>query len=518
MGCQYCHRNLQIIDEIDGSPPPKSKPILGKLKTLKPKNEFDIDFIKARYLVKILLEEDNLYKTAWNYVKLFNDEQFENLFLGNCEYNKYPDYNINNKRQFKFLLMKFEDFSSILYEWYKDESKYDNLIKIWNSNLNIYLLSKSSDLELEKQLKNIGITDLDNFGMELRIIINNSVESKSSDIKNYLKEKFDDFYSVIEVTEDYKNEFQKTNIKNKKIIIDNLDNISLKLAEKALPLTKDFINEKYPMLNMLSKLKLKSNFNNKLKKLILNEINSDKDKKTQIIGFETVQNLVDNFNKNGGGILKNRIPGLNGVVSVATSYLNLATSIKTYNDNKVKFDEETKVFDSIINEIDNEFEEHVKEIGLLDLENDEPEFLLKKIVEIGKKIVQDKSNVSEVIKCLENKEFLTNIKKKEGIQSAVKNGINLGKDAVNLGVNIVKKNVLNIILYVLANILNLPTFIICLIHLSKLKDQMKYFKETKKKEIEKYEEIENQLEDLRKMYEKAQERYIPKNVLENDSE
>ena len=62
--------------------------------------------------------------------------------------------------------------------------------------------------------------------MELRIIINNSVESKSSDIKNYLKEKFDDFYSVIEVTEDYKNEFQKSNIKNKKIIIDNLDNIS----------------------------------------------------------------------------------------------------------------------------------------------------------------------------------------------------------------------------------------------------------------------------------------------------
>ena len=90
MGCQYCHRNLQTIDEIDAPPPPKSKPILGKLKTLRPKNEFDFDIIKARNLVKILFEEDNLYRTAWKYIKLFNYEQFQNLFIGNCKYKNYP--------------------------------------------------------------------------------------------------------------------------------------------------------------------------------------------------------------------------------------------------------------------------------------------------------------------------------------------------------------------------------------------------------------------------------------------
>ena len=73
MGCQYCHRNLQTIDEIDAPPPPKSKPI-----------------IKARNLVKILFEEDNLYRIAWNYIKLFNYEQFQNLFIGNCKYKNYP--------------------------------------------------------------------------------------------------------------------------------------------------------------------------------------------------------------------------------------------------------------------------------------------------------------------------------------------------------------------------------------------------------------------------------------------
>ena len=513
MGCQYCHRNLQTIDEIDAPPPQKSKPILGKLKTLRPKNEFDFDIIKARNLVKILFEEDNLYRTAWNYVKLFNDEQFQNLFIGNCEYKNYPYHNITNKRQFKFLLMKFEDFDSLLYEWYKDESKYDNLIKIWKSNLCIYKLSKSSEEELEKQLRNMGITDLDNFEVELRTVIDNSIESKSSDIRNYLKEKYDDFYSVIEVIEGYKKDFQQSNIKDKKAIITNLDNISLKLAEKTLPLTKDFIEEKYPMLNMLSKLQLKSNSNNKLKTLILNEINSDKNQKSKImVGFETVQNLVDKFQKNGGGIIMNEIPGVSGIVSVATSFLNLATNIKTYNDNKVQFDEKTKIFGSIINEIDNDFEEHTKEIGLLDLDNDDPEFLLKKIVDIGKKISQDKKNVSEVIKCLEDENYILNAKKKAGIQSAIKNGVSLGKNVVNLGLNASNNNILNIILYGLASIFDLPALIISLFHLKNLKGQMKYYKETKEKETEKYEKIENQLDDLRKMYEKVQERYIPQNV------
>lgn len=516
MGCQYCHRNLQAIDVIDEPPPPpKSRPILKKIKTLRPKDEFDFDIIKARNLVKILLEEDILYRTAWNYVKLFNDEQFENLFKGNCDYKNYPFHNINNKRQFKFLLMKFEDFDSLLYEWYKDESKYDNLIKIWKSNLNIYQLSKCSELEFEKQMKNIGITNLDEFEIELRTVIDNSIESKSSDIKNYLMEKCDDFYSLIGVTNDYKNEFQKSNIKEKKSIIKNLDNLSLKLAEKTLPLTKEFIDEKYPMLNMLSKLQLKSNYNHKVKKLILNEINSDKNRKSQTIGFETVNNLVDKIVKNGGGMIMNEIPGVKGVVSVATSFLNLATSIKTYNDNKVQFDEKTKVFGSIINEIDNDFAQHLKEIESLDLDNDDPEILSKKIVDIGKKIVQDKKNVSEVIKYLEDEKNILGLKKKKGIETSIKNGLNLGKNAAYLGINSYNGKVLNAILYGIATLLDLPTLIINLFHLSKLKDQMKLCEETKKKEIEQYEKIENAIAKLSGIFEKNNERFIPENIISN---
>jgi hypothetical protein len=131
----------------------------------------------------------------------------------------------------------------------------------------------------------------------------------------------------------------------------------------------------------------------------------------------------------------NEIPGVKGVVSVATSFLNLATSIKTYNDNKVQFDEKTKVFGSIINEIDNDFAQHLKEIESLDLDNDDPEILSKKIVDIGKKIVQDKKNVSEVIKYLEDEKNILGLKKKKGIETSIKNGLNLGKNAAYLGIN-----------------------------------------------------------------------------------
>ena len=76
MGCQNCKKSQQIIEEIQEE----------KKEVEKVKDELEFDFIKARQLVKLLLAEDKLYKQYLNYVLLFDDESFLNLFKGNLDY------------------------------------------------------------------------------------------------------------------------------------------------------------------------------------------------------------------------------------------------------------------------------------------------------------------------------------------------------------------------------------------------------------------------------------------------
>ena len=150
MGCKLCKKEVQVIG-----------PILQEEETeIIEVDPLKFDFNKARKLVQLLLSEDNLYKNSLEPILLFDEEQLENLFFGNDEYKNYPYYIITDKIQFKNLLLKFEDFNDILFEWYKDESKYDNLIKLWRSNLCLYKLKDISDYELENKLRTAGLTDL----------------------------------------------------------------------------------------------------------------------------------------------------------------------------------------------------------------------------------------------------------------------------------------------------------------------------------------------------------------------
>ena len=246
MGCQYCSTRAQIEEE-------EEKKKEEKIEVKRDEDEFKFDFIKARKLVKLLLAEDTLYKQAINYIILFNDEQFENLFKGNLDFKKFPYHNIPDKTKFKNLLLKFEDFNDVLYEFYKNEDTYDNLIRVWKSKICISALSELSDFELDEQLDEYNLTDISDFITECLLIINNSTKKKATDIRNYLKDEFVDFYSLIQVTNDYKKEFDKSQMESKEIITTNLDNIALKLIEKSMPLVKDYVAKKFPSLNILSK-------------------------------------------------------------------------------------------------------------------------------------------------------------------------------------------------------------------------------------------------------------------------
>ena len=155
------------------------------------------DFHRARKIVKLCLSKDNLYGKFLDYVLSFNKEQFENLFQGNEGCEKYPYLDPIKKVEFNYLLMRFEDYNSLLFEWYKDESKYDNIVKLWNSKLCISKLNDESDAQINKRLKNLNISDKDNFIYEFKNIVFISIKSKSRDINNYLKRQYEDFYDLI---------------------------------------------------------------------------------------------------------------------------------------------------------------------------------------------------------------------------------------------------------------------------------------------------------------------------------
>ena len=146
---------------------------------------YKFDFHRARKIVELCLSKDNLYGKFLKHVLSFNKEQFEHLFEGDEDYKNYPYLNEIQKFEFKYLLMRFEDYSTLLYEWYKDESKYDNIVKLWNSKLCISKLKDESDAQINERLKYLNITDVDNFISDFKDLVNNSIESKSSDIKNY---------------------------------------------------------------------------------------------------------------------------------------------------------------------------------------------------------------------------------------------------------------------------------------------------------------------------------------------
>lgn len=494
MGCHNCSRIEQIVEE--------KKEYKKEQKEKKDKLEFD--FIKARKLVKLLLSEDKLYYKTLNYVLLFNDEQFENLFKGNMEYKKYPYNNIQDKIKFRDLLMKFEDFNYLLFEWYENESKYENLIKLWNSNYCVCVLAKSKDEEIEEIFQKIDITDLDNFMIDFRSIMNSSIDSKAADIKNYLKDEFEDFYSLIQVTDEYKENFEKSPIKNKEILTENLSNIGFKLVEKSLPLVKDYIANKFPNLNILSQIQLKTEMLSKLKKVIFDEVINDNKLFSKGISFETVSKFVEAF-KTCDKIMNNGQAG--PYAALATTFLNLATSIKTYYDNNIEYNEKTKKYTEELDKIHNDFENHKKEIELLDL--DDYEECMKKIIIIGKKINNDKKKISHVIKAMEkDKKEIEENKTKKGIQDAIKSGVGV----VGCAIGFFTTGGLAAIPLAIGVVGNGIWFGVKLADLINLNKQLKHFQETKDKESKKYEEMENELEKLMKKYNHLQDRYIPINV------
>ena len=361
-------------------------------------------------------------------------------------------------------------------------------------------------------MKKYNLTDIEDFITEILGVINNSTDKKSLDIRNYLKDEYIDFYSLIQITNDYKEEFDKTKIENNKVISTNLGNIASKLVEKSMPFIKDYIAQNFPKLNILSRIELKSGMLKKLKNALLDEIKKDKNGIfPKGINFDTVAKLVNRFQNEDINLSKIFPQEQAGpLVILATSFLNLATTVKTYYDERYEYDEKMKDFTNKFDEIHKEFEILKDQIGTLDLDNYEES--MTKIITIGKKMNENKQKISSTIDDLEKKEKEL---KENDKGSILKKVAKEGVGAIGCIAAFFATGGLFSIPLATAAIFNAVNCGINIQRLINLKKQLEKYNETKKKETQKSIEIDKQLEILMKKYDQIQHRFIPKNLLKD---
>ena len=88
----------------------------------------------ARKMIMFLLEDDLYDFKRWvPLIKKFNTKQIQKLFKGERDY-KYP---VKNKDVFDKLLLKFDNFETILSKWYEKEEYYQYIKQLWLSYIYI---------------------------------------------------------------------------------------------------------------------------------------------------------------------------------------------------------------------------------------------------------------------------------------------------------------------------------------------------------------------------------------------
>ena len=104
-----------------------------------------------RLLIKFLLTDDvPHYKKYLENISKFDDEEIENLYLGNLKFN-FRSVNFK-ERSFQYLLIKFDKFGSILESWYQNETRYVFLKQLWKKNPNFEDLKNLNENQREEKL------------------------------------------------------------------------------------------------------------------------------------------------------------------------------------------------------------------------------------------------------------------------------------------------------------------------------------------------------------------------------
>ena len=112
-------------------------------------SETDFDIYSARYITQTILEDDvKIYRKFLPEIQNLDTQSFKNMFNGNKNY----CYNVHNRLQFNLLLDKFDNFRTLLEEWYEDPSTYAYFKELWINYISLESLRDKSEYEIQNFL------------------------------------------------------------------------------------------------------------------------------------------------------------------------------------------------------------------------------------------------------------------------------------------------------------------------------------------------------------------------------
>jgi len=450
----------------------------------------NFDIKKAKILVNKCLSKDIFYQKYLDYIMKLDDYSFKELIKGKNNIN----YNNDDKLQFLKLVAKFSDFSKIIYNWHKDKKKYDGISILWENDVCIFKLYNLDETQFHNNLKIYKLPD--DFIVELKILLDNTIEAKSSEILDYLKEELTDIYNIISFATNEETKLIENN-KNKKYS-SNLCNIIYGLISSVLPFMKNFWKN-IENLDPLSKSEINEGNFLKLKKFIKKAFTQQK---SNIIGHQKLIDLSKNFKC--GKTLENifgRLKGFYGhplvsLCHLGLSFLSLCDSINDFKVFIKKFKQENKEISREYSKIFHDFEIHQKEIGIYDISDlSSINLANEKVKEIKTKILTDKMRLLNLNKRV--KEAI-----KEANEQKKKSGITIALNCLGIISNIIGAVLtggLFCIIYIGGVALSAASLSINSALVYKINKQLDLYNTMLEEGIQKEKEIEKILEEIEKI-------------------
>ena len=501
MGCCCKRRNGEKEEPLFPDEDKKEKSL---------KEIFRYDQYKAKILIKLLISDDKYYRHLYPKINEFNDVAFENFFKANIDFfentSYYNDIIIENEREFKFLLFKMEDFQSIFIEWYKDELKHLYIKKLWEKNLCISKLYKKDNNELESIYQSIFENSEDDIKYELKSLISNAPESKAGQVSNYLRNNYEEFYSLMQASYAYKKGFEQSSYDKQKTCEKKVEDMNGKVVKSLMPLLKDIVGDKLDFLFAENG----GLFNSFLKELTKNVSSSN----TSVINisYDTILTLANKFKNNKHlidiikGIKDYYNNPLGAIVNLALSFYNLCTSVKSFYDHIIDYRQKKTKYTERLREIHQNFERHKNEIKKLDFNYVNE--ALKKIIFIGNEIQSDQNDIIMLINEI-------SIELEKVNSSKTKSAIGTASGVIGVLSGIVGFVVTGgtiAFLYGAAVVANAIAVGINSADIVNEKKQIKEYEKLLTQSYNKYYQMQKELEGLRNLYENLNSVYIPVNV------
>ena len=460
---------------------------------------------KVRKLVKLLLSNDVYqYSKFLDKVLSFGKDDLQKLFEGDGDY-EYSQISIYEKGDFNLLIIKFDNYHFILEEWYRDESKHKYLNKLWKNYISMSYFKYKDINEIRDEVQNImNFSYSENeIKEELVNLINNSPETKANELKNFIRKKRPDFYELINTTATYQKKIEESMIENKNKFIDNLKFIAKNGFDSLSKLFKDFIEKNGGYKNISKSLI------NKFQKVLFNSLKSQAG--FDNYGFESILNLSKGFKtfiSISDKISKYFSSTSLCLTNLSLSFFNLCTSIIDFYQCFQDFDKNKNEYSNRLKEIHDDFERHKNEIKKFTNLKNTDEYI-NNIIEIGRKISQDKQNVLELIREIESEIERVEKKKGSSIAAIVFGSIGFVFSLVGA----VFTGGATAITYGVAAIINLANVGVSSGNIVQIKNQIKEYQSILENANQEYIAIEEEIESLVKMCNKRYDEYLPINLL-----